>query len=61
MSPLGRIWSPGGGGVIETKKAGSTLTGVEFQTRKYRTAYHDELPSFEVGGALPFGLRGDRY
>ena len=42
-------------GVIEAKKAGSTLTGVEFQTRKYRTAYPDELPAFEVDGALPFG------
>lgn len=42
-------------GVIEAKKAGSTLTGVEFQTRKYQSAYPDELPAFEVDGALPFG------
>ena len=42
-------------GVIEAKKAGSTLTGVEVQTRKYRTAYPDELPAFKVDGALPFG------
>ncbi len=42
-------------GVIEAKKAGSTLTGVEPQTRKYRAAYPEELPAFEVDGALPFG------
>ena len=42
-------------GVIEAKKAGSTLTGVEPQTRKYQVAYPEELPAFEVGGALPFG------
>ncbi len=42
-------------GVIEAKKAGSTLTGVEFQTRKYQSAYPGELPAFEVDGALPFG------
>ena len=41
--------------VIEAKKAGSTLTGVEPQTGKYRTAYPDELPAFTVDGALPFG------
>ncbi len=42
-------------GVIEAKKAGSTLTGVEPQTRKYQTAYPDELPAFEVDSALAFG------
>ena len=42
-------------GVIEAKKAGSTLTGVEPQTGKYQAAYPEELPAFEVGGALPFG------
>ncbi len=42
-------------GVIEAKKAGSTLTGVEPQTRKYQVAYPEELPAFEVDGALPFG------
>ena len=42
-------------GVIEAKKAGSTLTGVEPQTGKYRTAYPGELPAFTVDGALPFG------
>ena len=42
-------------GVIEAKKAGSTLTGVEPQTRKYQTSYPGELPAFLVDGALPFG------
>ena len=42
-------------GVIEAKKAGSTLTGVEPQTRKYQSAYPDEYPAFEVDDALPFG------
>ena len=42
-------------GVIEAKKAGSTLTGVEPQTGKYRTAYPGGLPAFTVEGALPFG------
>ncbi|WP_323670771.1 DEAD/DEAH box helicase family protein [Candidatus Poriferisodalis multihospitum] len=42
-------------GVIEAKKTGSTLTGVEFQTRKYRRAFPEELEAFEVDGALPFG------
>ena len=40
-------------GVIEAKKAGTTLTGVEPQTRKYQVSYPDELPAFD--GALPFG------
>ena len=42
-------------GVIEAKKEGTTLTGVEFQTHKYQTAYPDSLPAFLVDGALPFG------
>lgn len=42
-------------GVIEAKKAGSTLTGVEPQTRKYLVSSPDWLPSFLVDGALPFG------
>ena len=42
-------------GVIEAKKAGSTLTGVEPQTRKYQVSSPDWLPAFEVNGALPFG------
>ncbi len=42
-------------GVIEAKKAGTTLTGVEPQTRKYQVSSPDWLPAFEVEGALPFG------
>ena len=42
-------------GVIEAKKAGTTLTGVEPQTRKYQVSSPDWLPAFEVDGALPFG------
>ncbi|MCY3849840.1 MAG: hypothetical protein OXF75_03425 [Acidimicrobiaceae bacterium] len=41
--------------VIEAKKAGSTLTGVEPQTAKHQAAYSDELPAFFVDDALPFG------
>ncbi len=42
-------------GVIEAKKEGTPLTGVEFQTHKYQTSYPDSLPAFLVDGALPFG------
>ena len=42
-------------GVIEAKRVGSTLTGVEYQTRKYRFSFPDELPASDVDGALPFG------
>ena len=42
-------------GVIEAKKAGATLTGVEPQTLRYRSTFPDELPAFIVDGALPFG------
>ena len=42
-------------GVIEAKKVGTTLTGVEPQTRKYQQSPKDELPAYLVGGALPFG------
>ena len=42
-------------GVIEAKSAGTTLTGVEPQTRRYRENFPDELPAFTVDGALPFG------
>jgi len=41
--------------VIEAKKAGTTLTGVEWQTRRYQTSFPHELPAFLVEGALPFG------
>ena len=42
-------------GVIEAKKVGTTLTGVEWQTHNYRTNLPGELPAFLVDGALPFG------
>ena len=42
-------------GVIEAKKTGMTLTGVEPQTRKYQAAYPETLPTVEIEGALPFG------
>ena len=42
-------------GVIEAKREGATLTGVEPQTLRYRSAFPDELPAFTVDGALPFG------
>ena len=42
-------------GVIEAKREGTTLTGVEPQTLRYRSAFPDELPAFTVDGALPFG------
>ena len=42
-------------GVVEAKKAGTTLTGVEWQTRRYLTSFPHELPAFLVDGALPFG------
>ena len=42
-------------GVVEAKKAGMTLTGVEPQTRKYQAAYPEALPAIEIHGALPFG------
>ncbi len=40
--------------MIEAKKAGTTLTGVEPQTRNLVSS-PDWLPAFEVDGALPFG------
>ena len=42
-------------GVIEAKRAGTTLIGVEPQTRKYQVSSPDWVPAFEVDGALPFG------
>ncbi len=42
-------------GVIEAKKQGTTLSGVEPQTAKYQTHAPDALPAFQVGGMLPFG------
>ena len=42
-------------GVIEAKRVGTTLTGVESQTLGYRQSYPGELPAADVGGVLPFG------
>ena len=42
-------------GVVEAKKVGTTLTGVEWQTHKYQSNFPDELPAFTVDGYLPFG------
>ncbi|MGH3109636.1 MAG: DEAD/DEAH box helicase family protein [Gaiellaceae bacterium] len=41
------------GGVIEAKKEGETLTGVEWQSAKYVDGLPDEIPT-TVEGALPF-------
>ena len=42
-------------GVIEAKPVGTTLTGVESQTLRYRVSFPDELPAVLVKEALPFG------
>jgi len=42
-------------GVIEAKKVGTTLSGVEPQTLKYQANIPGALPSYLVGGHLPFG------
>ncbi len=42
-------------GVVEAKKAGTTLTGVELQTYRYQTSLHGELPAVNASGSLPFG------
>ncbi len=42
-------------GVIEAKKKGTTLSGVEWQTVKYQTHVPDELPALLVDGHLPYG------
>jgi len=42
-------------GVIEAKKVGTTLTGVEWQTYKYQANFSGELPAFLSNGSLPFG------
>lgn len=41
-------------GIIEAKKKGTTLTGVEWQTRKYRASIPDALPAFLIDDKLPF-------
>src|SRR5919106_3481931 len=42
-------------GVIEAKKRGTTLSGVEWQTVKYQANIPDALPAFLVDGRLPYG------
>ncbi len=43
-------------GVIEAKKQGTTLAGVEWQTVKYQSNVPDELPAVRTAnGRLPFG------
>jgi type I restriction enzyme R subunit len=42
-------------GVIEAKKEGTTLSGVEPQTAKYQAHVPDALPAFLVDGLLPYG------
>jgi len=42
-------------GVIEAKKKGTTLSGVEWQTVKYQTNLSDALPSFLIDDRLPYG------
>ena len=43
-------------GVIEAKKQGTTLAGVEWQTVKYQSNIPDELPAYLAdNGRLPFG------
>ncbi|MGB3676781.1 MAG: DEAD/DEAH box helicase family protein [Candidatus Nanopelagicales bacterium] len=43
-------------GVIEAKKQGTTLAGVEWQTVKYQSSIPDELPAhLTSNGLLPFG------
>lgn len=42
-------------GVIEAKKKGTTLSGVEWQTVKYQSNVPYELPAYLIDGRLPFG------
>ncbi len=42
-------------GVIEAKKKGTTLSGVEWQTVKYQRNVPDALPAFLIDARLPFG------
>ncbi|HUP70349.1 MAG TPA: type I restriction-modification enzyme R subunit C-terminal domain-containing protein [Acidimicrobiales bacterium] len=42
-------------GVIEAKRRGSTLSGVEWQTVKYQRNVPDELPAYLLSGHLPYG------
>ncbi len=42
-------------GVIEAKKRGTTLSGVEWQTVKYQRNIPEELPAYRIDGRLPYG------
>lgn len=42
-------------GVIEAKKRGTTLSGVEWQTVKYQASVPEALPAFLIDGRLPYG------
>ena len=42
-------------GVIEAKKKGTTLSGVEWQTVKYQANVPNALPAYLVDGRLPYG------
>jgi type I restriction enzyme R subunit len=42
-------------GVIEAKRRGTTLSGVEWQTVKYQANVPEALPSFLIDGRLPYG------
>lgn len=42
-------------GVIEAKRRGTTLSGVEWQTVKYQSNVPDELPAYLIDGRLPYG------
>ncbi|MEX2619203.1 MAG: type I restriction-modification enzyme R subunit C-terminal domain-containing protein [Egibacteraceae bacterium] len=42
-------------GVIEAKRQGTTLSGVEWQTVKYQANIPEALPAYLIDGRLPFG------
>ena len=42
-------------GVIEAKKKGTTLSGVEWQTVKYQANLPDALPAYLLDGRIPYG------
>src|SRR4051794_19725653 len=42
-------------GVIEAKRRGTTLSGVEWQTVKYQANLPDALPSYLIDSRLPYG------
>ncbi|MGI8806829.1 MAG: type I restriction endonuclease, partial [Acidimicrobiales bacterium] len=42
-------------GVVEAKKRGTTLSGVEWQTVKYQANLPDALPAYLIDGRVPYG------